>query len=174
VAATPAASWLGIAPGRHGAVPVEADLSVIGHPDIFAIGDVMSRAGADGQPLPGLATVAKQQGRYVGDLIAGRLSGKPAPAPFRYRGLGSLAIIGRSAAVADFGRLRLRGFLAWLTWGGIHLLLLMGARNRAVVYVTWIWSWLTWGRGARLITGAGRSREQAQSVLPPAKADRSK
>ncbi len=168
VAATPAAAWLGIAPGRHGAVPVEADLSVAGHPEIFAIGDVMSRPGADGKPLPGLATVAKQQGRYVGDLIAARLNGKPAPAPFRYRDLGSLAIIGRSAAVADFGRVRLRGFPAWLTWGGIHLLLLMGARNRAVVYVTWIWSWLTWGRGARLITGlAGRRREPEQSPLPP-------
>jgi NADH dehydrogenase len=153
VAATPAASWLGIAPGPHGAVPVEADLSLAGHPEIFAIGDVMSRAGADGKPLPGLATVAKQQGRYVGALIAGRLLGKTPPAPFRYRDLGSLAIIGRSAAVADFGGLRLTGLLAWLSWGGIHLMLLMGARNRAVVYVTWIWSWFTWGRGARLITG---------------------
>jgi NADH dehydrogenase len=133
-------------------VPVEADLSVSGHPAIFAIGDVMSRD-QDGQPLPGLATVAKQQGRYVGDLIARHVAGKAAPAPFRYRDLGALAIIGRSAAVADFGWLRLKGLPAWLTWGGVHLLLLMGARNRAVVYVTWIWSWLTWGRGARLITG---------------------
>jgi NADH dehydrogenase len=152
VAATPAASWLGVKPGPHGAVPVEPDLSVSGHPEIFAIGDVMSRD-QDGKPLPGLATVAKQQGRYVGDLIARRLAGKAAPAPFRYRDLGSLAIIGRSAAVADFGWLRLKGLPAWLTWGGVHLLLLMGTRNRAVVYVTWIWSWLTWGRGARLITG---------------------
>jgi NADH dehydrogenase len=152
VAAPPAAAWLGVKPGPHGAVPVEADLSVSGHPAIFAIGDVMSRD-QDGQPLPGLATVAKQQGRYVGDLIARHVAGKAAPAPFRYRDLGALAIIGRSAAVADFGWLRLKGLPAWLTWGGVHLLLLMGARNRAVVYVTWIWSWLTWGRGARLITG---------------------
>ncbi len=154
VAATPAASWLGITPGPHGTLPVEADLSVPGHPDIFAIGDVMTRAGPDGKPLPGLATVAKQQGRYVGGLIADRVAGRPAPPPFRYRNLGALAIVGRSAAVADFGWLRLTGVLAWLTWGGIHLLLLMGMRNRAVVYVNWIWSWLTWGRGARLITGA--------------------
>lgn len=165
VAATPAASWLGIKPGRHGAIPVEADLSVSGHPGIFAIGDVMSRD-QDGQPLPGLATVAKQQGKYVGDLIAARLRGRAAPAPFRYRDLGSLAIIGRSAAVADFGWLRLRGLPAWLTWGGIHLLLLMGTRNRAVVYVTWIWSWLTWGRGARLITGLAAWRRDRMVVRP--------
>jgi NADH dehydrogenase len=158
VAATPAASWLDVKPGPHGSVPVAADLSVEGHPEIFAIGDVMSRVGQDGKPLPGLATVAKQQGRYVGDLIAARLAGRRPPAPFRYRDLGSLAIIGRSAAVADFGWLRLSGFPAWLTWGGIHLLLLTGTRNRAVVYITWIWSWLTWGRGARLITGLAEWR----------------
>ena len=154
VAATPAAAWLGVAPAKHGGVPVAPDLTVTGHQDIFAIGDVMSLAGPDGKPLPGLATVAKQQGSYVGEVIAARLAGRPAPAPFRYRDLGSLAIIGRSAAVADFGRLRLTGLPAWLTWGGVHLLLLMGMRNRAVVYVNWIWSWLTWGRGARLITGS--------------------
>ena len=153
VAATPAAKWLGVKPGPHGTIPVEADLSVAGHPEIFAIGDVMTRAGPDGKPLPGLATVAKQQGQYVGALIADRIAGRGGTPPFRYHDLGTLAIIGRSAAVADFGWLRLKGFFAWLTWGGVHLVLLMGMRNRAVVYVTWIWSWLTWGRGARLITG---------------------
>ncbi len=153
VAASPAAGWLGVKPGPHGGLPVEADLSVAGHPEIFAIGDVMNRPGPDGKPLPGLATVAKQQGYYVGSLIADRLADRRAPPPFRYHDLGSLAIIGRSAAVADFGWLRLKGLLAWMTWGGVHLLLLMGMRNRAVVYITWIWSWLTWGRGARLITG---------------------
>jgi NADH:ubiquinone reductase (H+-translocating) len=154
VAATSATTWLGVTPGPHGTMPVEADLSVAAYPEIFAIGDVMTRAGPDGKPLPGLATVAKQQGRYVGRLIARRLAGRPPPSPFRYRNWGSLAIIGRSAAVGDFGWLRLRGLPAWMTWGGVHLLLLMGMRNRAVVYVTWIWSWLTWGRGARLIVGS--------------------
>ena len=156
VAATPAAAWLGVQPGPHGALPVEADLSVAGHADIFAIGDVAFRRGPDGKPLPGLATVAKQQGRYIGRLIAARVAGRTRPSPFRYKNPGTLAIVGRSAAVADFGWLRLTGLAAWLVWGGVHLLLLMGMRNRAVVYVTWIWSWLTWGRGARLITGGIR------------------
>jgi NADH:ubiquinone reductase (H+-translocating) len=152
VGPAPAAAWLGIE-GHHGAVPVGADLSVTGHPDIYAIGDVAECVGPDGHKLPGLATVAKAQARYVGGLIAARIAGKQLPKPFQYHDPGTLAIIGRSAAVADFGWLRLHGFLAWLTWGLVHLLLLMGMRNRAVVYVTWIWSWLTWGRGARLITG---------------------
>jgi NADH:ubiquinone reductase (H+-translocating) len=154
VAAQPAAAWIGIKPGPHGTLPVAADLSVPGYPEIFAIGDVMTRPGPDGKPLPGLATVAKQQGRYVGALIAGRIRGRQPSSPFRYRDWGSLAIIGRSAAVAEFGRIRLKGTSAWLTWGAVHLTLLMGMRNRAVVYVTWIWSWLTWGRGARLIIGS--------------------
>jgi NADH dehydrogenase len=154
VAAAPAASWLGIKAGPHGTLPVEEDLSLADHPEIFAIGDVMTRVGSDGKPLPGLATVAKQHGRYVGDRIARRIAGSHPMTPFRYRDWGTLAIIGRSAAVADFGRIKLKGLPAWLTWGGIHLLLLMGGRNRAVIYITWIWSWLTWGRGARLIVGA--------------------
>jgi NADH dehydrogenase len=153
VAATPAAGWLGIKPGKHGSIPVSPDLSLPGYPNIFAIGDVMSLDGPDGKPLPGLATVAKQQGAYVGDLIARRLAGKAAPPPFRYRDIGSLAIIGRSAAVAEIGTLRLKGVIAWLMWGGVHLMTLMGVRNRVLVYVTWLWSWVTWGRGARLITG---------------------
>jgi NADH dehydrogenase len=164
VAARPAAAWLGIKPGPHGTLPVAADLSVPGHPEIFAIGDVMTRPGPDGKPLPGLATVAKQQGRYVGALIADRIAGRQPPPPFRYRDLGSLAIIGRSAAVADFGWIRLRGLSAWLTWGVVHLTLLMGMRNRAVVYVTWVWSWLTWGRGARLITGSGHPADESSKA----------
>jgi NADH dehydrogenase len=153
VTATPAAEWIGVQPGKHGGIPVGPDLGVPGHPDIFAIGDVMSVEGPDGKPLPGLATVAKQQGAYVGTRIARRLAGQAAPPPFRYRDLGSLAIIGRSAAVAEIGRLRLEGLVAWLMWGGVHLMTLMGVRNRVLVYVTWLWSWVTWGRGARLITG---------------------
>jgi NADH dehydrogenase len=174
VAAAPAAEWLGVEPGRHGAIPVDPDLSVPGCPDIFAVGDVAARDDPNGKPLPGLATVAKQQGAYVGAAIARRLAGRPAPPAFRYRDLGALAIIGRSAAVAEIGRLRLQGLAAWLIWGGVHLMTLMGVRNRVIVYVNWLWSWLTWGRGARLITGlrptdwSSSSRPTSQPGADPA------
>jgi NADH dehydrogenase len=171
VAATPAASWIGVKPGKHGALPVAPDLSVPGHPGIFAIGDVMSLDGPDGKPLPGLAAVAKQQGQYVGALIARRITGKSPPPAFRYRNLGALAILGRSAAIADFGWLRLTGVPAWLTWGCVHLLLLMGTRNRLVVYLNWIWSWLTWGRGARLMIGVAQSHQPGPPPATPLKPD---
>ncbi len=153
VAATPAAAWLGIAPARHGAVAVEPDCSVSGHPEVFAIGDVASFAGSGGRPLPGLAPVAKQQGRYVARLILSRVAGAKSPGPFVYRDAGALAMIGRSAAVADIRGFHLTGIVAWLLWSAVHLFLLIGFRNRAVVYVNWVWAWLTYGRGARLITG---------------------
>jgi NADH dehydrogenase len=167
VAATPAADWIGAKPAQHGSIPVAPDLSVPGHPGIFAIGDVASLNGADGKKLPGLAAVAKQQGAYVGGLIANRIAGKAAPGPFRYRNLGTLAILGRSAAIADFGWLRLTGFVAWLTWGCVHLLLLMGTRNRVIVYMNWIWSWLTWRRGALLMTGLASWRKPKPHSPPP-------
>ena len=129
VAANPAASWIGAPPAKHGAIAVAPDLSVPGHPEIFAIGDIAYLEGPDGKPLPGLAAVAKQQGQYLGEMLAQRLAGKD-PKPFRYKDLGTLAILGRSAAIADFGKLRLRGVLAWLVWGCVHLMLLMGTRNR--------------------------------------------
>ncbi len=151
--ARPAARWLGADAARNGAVRVRADCSVPGHPEIFVIGDVASLAGRDGKPLPGLAAVAVQHGKYVAGVIARRVAGRPAPGPFRYRDFGALAVIGRSRAVADLGRIRLRGFPAWLFWCLVHLFLLAGFRNRIVVYVNWSWSWFTYGRGARLITG---------------------
>lgn len=150
--ATPVASWLGVQPERNGLVRVEADCSLPGHPDIFIIGDAASLAGADGRPLPGLGSVAKQQGKYVGTLVAARLGGRHRVAPFRYRNWGELAMIGGSSAVGKFGRFHLTGFPAWVVWSIIHLLLLVSARNRTVVYVNWIWAWLTYGRGARVIT----------------------
>jgi NADH dehydrogenase len=153
VAATPAAQWLGVEPGKHGTVPIEPDCSVRGHPEVFVIGDIASVAGKDGKPLPGVAPVAEQQGRYVADAIAARVGGKPAPGPFVYRDQGSLAVIGRSAAVAALPHVKLTGFLAWVMWGGVHLFLLNGLRNRILVYVQWIWAWLTYSRGARLIEG---------------------
>lgn len=153
VQARPAAAWIGAAAARNGAMPVRPDCSVPGHDEIFALGDAASLAGRAGAPLPGLAAVAVQQGKYVADLIARRAAGRPAPGPFRYRNLGALAVIGRSRAVADLGRVQLRGLPAWLFWSLVHLFLLEGFRNRAVVYVNWSWAWFTYGRGARLITG---------------------
>ncbi|WP_230768971.1 NAD(P)/FAD-dependent oxidoreductase [Sphingomonas sp. Leaf4] len=151
-AARPAATWLDAAAARNGAVKVRPDCSVPGHPDIFAIGDVASFQGDDG-PLPGLAPVAKQQGKYVGRLIAGRIAGTPDPGPFRYRDYGSMAVIGRSRAVAEIGGMKLKGFVAWLAWSLVHLMLLVDFRSRVAVYVNWSWSWFTYGRGARLLTG---------------------
>ena len=153
VAASLASTWLGIVPGRGGRVPVTADLSLPGHPEIFVIGDTAQIDGPDGQPLPGVAPVAKQEGAYVARVIAARIAGKRPPAPFRYANLGNLATIGRKEAVVDFGRLQLTGRIAWLVWGLAHIYFLIGFRNRMAVAVDWLWSYLTYQRGARLITG---------------------
>lgn len=152
VAASPAAKWLGIAVDRAGRVAVDPDLTVPGHPDIFAIGDVVVALNKDGKPLPGVAPVAKQQGTYVGKLIKARLAGKTLP-PFRYRDYGNLATIGRSSAVIDFGVVHLRGFIAWVIWSVAHVYFLIGFRNRAIVALNWLWAYFTFQRGARLITG---------------------
>jgi NADH:ubiquinone reductase (H+-translocating) len=152
VAASPAATWLGVATGRGGHVPVGPDLTLPGRPEIFVVGDTARVEGRRG-PLPGVAPVAKQEGAYVARVIAARLAGKPAPGPFRYRDLGMLATIGRKAAVVDCGRLRLRGRIAWLVWGGAHIYFLIGFRNRVAIAIDWLWSYLTYQRGARLITG---------------------
>jgi len=152
VAASPAAIWLGIEPGRGGRAPVGTDLTVPGHPEIFVIGDTAQVAGPGG-PLPGVAPAAKQQGAYVARAIAARLAGKPPPGPFRYRDFGNLATIGRHQAVVDFGWLRLTGRLAWLAWGVAHIYFLIGFRNRLAVAIDWLWSYITYQRGARLITG---------------------
>ncbi|MCG2841004.1 NAD(P)/FAD-dependent oxidoreductase [Sandaracinobacter sp. RS1-74] len=154
--ARPAARWLAADAARNGAVRVRPDCSVPGHPDIFAIGDVSSFEAGDGRPLPGLAPVAKQQGKYVGKLLAARIAGRAAPPPFRYRDMGTMAVIGRSRAIADFGRFQMRGFLAWLAWSLVHLMLLVDFRSRVMVYTNWSWAWFTYGRGARLLTGKGR------------------
>jgi NADH:ubiquinone reductase (H+-translocating) len=156
VAASPAARWLGVPAARHGRVKVEADCSVSGCADVFAIGDVAECLGRDGTPLPGVAAVAKQQGRYVAKVIAARIAGGKPPPPFRYRDQGSLAIVGRSAAVADLKFVRLTGMPAWMIWSCVHLLLLVGLRNRVLVYVQWVWAWVTYSRGARVIEGDSR------------------
>jgi NADH dehydrogenase len=131
---------------------VRADLSVPGHPDVFVIGDTAAVTGGDGAMLPGVAPVAKQQGQYVARALIARYQGRTA-AVFRYRDFGSLATIGRSRAVAQFGKLRLSGFPAWVLWSGAHVYFLIGFRNRFVVALNWAWSYITFQRGSRLITG---------------------
>jgi NADH dehydrogenase FAD-containing subunit len=155
VAASPAASWLGAAQDRSGRVEVAADLSLPGHPEIFVIGDTALPTDAAGnrRPLPGIAPAAKQAGQYVAKVIRMRAHGRTTPGPFRYRNYGNLATIGRKAAVADFGWIRLSGRLAWWLWGLAHIYFLIGFRNRLAVALDWFWSYLTFQRHARLITG---------------------
>lgn len=155
VAASSAARWLGAEKDRVGRILVDPDLTLPGHPEIFCIGDTAHVTGPDGKPLPGLAPVAKQQGAYVAGVLRARLAGKRAPGPFRYRDLGTVATIGRRAAVADFGWLKLTGTLAWLLWGAVHISFLIGFRNRLIVTLDWLWSYVTFQSGARLITGPG-------------------
>jgi len=151
VVASPAASWLGAAHDRAGRVLVRPDLSVPDHPEVFVIGDAAAVHEEDGEPVPGVAPAAKQMGDYVGRLIAARLAGESLPA-FRYRNLGELATIGRRAAVVKFGRVHLKGIIGWLFWSFAHIYFLIGVRNRFIVAFTWLWDYLTFQRGARLIT----------------------
>jgi len=153
VRASPAGEWLKSPIDRAGRVIVNAAFSAPEHPQIFVIGDTAAFKDANGQMLPGVAPVAKQAGTYVGKLIASRLMHKNEPKPFAYRDYGNLAAIGRSNAVADFGWIRLTGFLGWLLWSVAHIYFLIGFRNRFVVAASWAWSYLTYQRGARLITG---------------------
>ncbi len=167
VAASPLARKLAEATGatldRAGRITVEADMSLPLHPEIFVIGDMANYTHQGGDPLPGVAPVAIQQGRFVARLIDARLRGKTLP-KFRYRDLGNLATIGRSAAVADFGRVRLSGFVAWVLWLFIHLMNIVNYRNRVLVFLQWGWNYLTHDRSARLITGgeARRAMEDEQ------------
>jgi NADH dehydrogenase len=133
-------------------VVVEPDLSVPGHPEIFVIGDLANFSHQGGKPLPGVAPVAMQQGRYVARLIEKRLRGEPVE-PFHYWDKGNLATIGRKSAVADFGALRFSGPIAWLAWLFVHLMYLVGFENRVLVLIKWTYNYITHNRGARLITG---------------------
>ena len=154
VAASPAGHWVGAKCDRVGRIEVDRDLSVPSHPEIFAIGDTALALDANGKPLPGIAPVAKQQGRYVGNLIKARLHGAERVEPFHYRSYGNLATIGRKAAVIDFGWIHLRGLVAWVIWSVVHIYFLIGFRNRAMVALDWLWAYFTFQRGARLITGS--------------------
>lgn len=157
---------------RAGRVTVERDLSVAGHSEIFVIGD-LARVEQDGKPLPGLAPVAMQQGRYVGRLIRDRLRGKAASKPFRYFDKGSLATIGRAKAVGMFGRFQFGGLFAWLAWLFVHLMYLVGFENRLLVLIQWSFSYLTFNRRARLITGPSPLplRSQSEPAREPAPAE---
>jgi NADH:ubiquinone reductase (H+-translocating) len=142
---------------RSGRVTVEPDLSLPGHPEVLALGDmvrVRDPATGEARTFPGLAPVAMQQGRYVGRLLRARLSDRPLPPPFRYRDKGSLATIGRAKAVGSVKGIEFSGFPAWAAWLTIHIFYLIGFENRAVVLLRWAYAYLTRGRGNRLITGA--------------------
>ena len=152
VTASPLGKRLGVPTDRVGRVVIQPDLAVPGHPELFVIGDLASLDGADGNPLPGVAQVALQQGKRAAANIVASIEGG-ARTPFRYRDKGSMAVIGRRAAVLQAGRLKMTGALAWFAWLMIHILFLIGFRNRVAVFVQWAWSYLTWQRGARLITG---------------------
>lgn len=153
VAASPAAKWLQAEKDRADRVKVDANLNLPADPRIFVIGDTALAVDSRGNPLPGLAPVAKQQGAYVASRIAAKVTQNLDIGPFVYHHLGNLATVGRKSAVADFGFLRMKGSIAWLLWGVVHVLFLIGFRNRVAVLLDWIWAYLTFQRGSRLITG---------------------
>lgn len=164
VAASPAAMWLNANADSSGRVKVCADLSLPGHPEIFVIGDTALVVGENGTPIPGLAPAAKQQGKYVGTVIKDRLAGNTSCEEFRYRHCGSLATIGRKSAVADFGFVRLSGSLAWFLWGAVHVFFLIGFRNRVAVLLDWLWAYVTFKRGVRLIFKRGAPHHEDEAV----------
>ncbi len=159
VSASPLGASLGAPLDRAGRVIVEADLTIPGHPEVFVIGDLAAAGGSD-SPVPGVAPAAIQGGRHAALCIRRSLRDEPTEA-FRYRDKGSLATIGRAAAVADFGRLKFGGFFAWVAWMTVHILFLIGFRTKVFVMLSWAWSYLTFRRGARLITGS------QDRLLPP-------
>ena len=158
VAASPLGKKLGVPVDRAGRVLVNPDLSVPNHPEVFVIGDLAALNDESGKLLPGVAPVAILEGRYVAKVIRNEIEaggGSGVRPRFHYRDKGSLATIGRAAAVAEFGKIHISGFIAWLAWLFIHILFLIGFRNRVLVFIQWAWSYFTYERGARLITGSG-------------------
>jgi NADH dehydrogenase FAD-containing subunit len=147
---SPAAKWLGVPADRAGRVRVDENLSVPNLSNVFVVGDTASRE-QDGKPLPGVAQVALQGGRYVGKLIHRRIAGKPAPKPFRYFDKGNMAVVGKGFAIVQSGRLQMSGFVAWLAWAFIHVRFLASRNLRATVALQWIWTYVTGARGSLLI-----------------------
>jgi NADH dehydrogenase len=152
VAASPLGQSLCVPLDRAGHVPVQPDLSLPGHPEVFVIGDLATLSGADGRPLPGVAPVAQQQAAHAARSIVRTIEGQPRR-PFKYRNYGNLATIGRAAAIADFGRVHVSGLIGWLMWLFIHIMKLIGFRNRVLVLVQWAAAYFTYQRSVRLITG---------------------
>jgi NADH:ubiquinone reductase (H+-translocating) len=150
VAPSMAGKWLNVETDRAGRVRVQKDLTVPGHPDIFVVGDTASFE-QDGKPLPGVAQVAMQQGRYAGRLIHSQITGGKQPAPFRYFDKGAMAVVGRGFAVLQSGKIQAHGFGAWLTWAFVHLQFLATASLRMSVFLQWMWTFMTGQRGSRLI-----------------------
>ena len=150
VAPSPAGKWLGTETDRAGRVRVQGDLRVPGHPEIFGVGDTASLY-QDGKPLPGVAQVAIQQGRYVGNLIGRHVQGKNGTKPFRYFDKGNMAVVGKGYAVLESGKLKLHGLLAWFAWAGIHIMFLAQVGLKISVFLQWCWTFLTGQRGSRLI-----------------------
>ena len=153
VAASPLGKKLGTPCDRAGRVLVQPDLSLSGHPEVFVIGDLAALKDENGKMLPGVAPVAIQQGKFVAKMIRRDLQREPRQ-NFKYWDKGSLATIGRASAVAQFGKIHISGFIAWLSWLFIHIFFLIGFRNRVLVFIQWAWSYVTYERGARLITGS--------------------
>jgi NADH dehydrogenase len=166
VRASPAADWLGFASDKAGRIIINDDLTVPGHPDIFAIGDTANMTMPDGTAVPGIAPAAKQAGRYVARVIRARLREDKKPPPFKYHHQGSLAQIGKRRAVIDFGWIKLRGALAWWIWGIAHIYFLIGVRTRLAVALDWLWISLRNQRSARLISKppAGMMSEKAAAA----------
>jgi NADH dehydrogenase len=162
------AKALAVDTDRAGRIAVGPDLAVPGNPEILVVGDLALVTGGDGRPVPGVAQGAIQGGRYAARVIRARLAGE-APSPFRFKDLGELATIGRLRGVADLRRVRFHGFVAWLLWLSIHLFWLVGLHNRIIVFIRWTWSFITRGRGNRLITGEGppAPAPQAHASSPP-------
>ena len=172
VKASPAARWLGVESDRAGRVKVEGDLSVKGLSDVFVLGDTALVLDETGKPLPGVAPVAKQQGQYLAKLLKARAAGKRSLQPFRYRDYGALATIGRKRAIFQLGALKFTGLFAWLLWSTAHIYFLIGFRNRLVVAMSWAWSYITFQRGTRLITGVSGSQSDIAAGGKAARAGR--
>jgi NADH dehydrogenase len=157
VKASPWGRSLGVPLDRAERVIVNPDLTIPGHPNVFVVGDMAAAKSADtNRPVPGVAQAGIQMGRYAGRTIANEATGRTTPlsrATFVYRDKGTMAIIGKAKAVAQIGNWNLAGFVAWLMWGGVHILFLIGFRNRLLVVLSWFWGWLLNARDARLITG---------------------
>jgi NADH dehydrogenase len=156
VAPSPAGKWLNAETDRAGRVRIQNDLTVPGHPEIFVVGDTAS-LDQNGKPLPGLAQVAMQQGRYAGRLIHNRIVGNPPPSPFNYFDKGSMAVVGKGFAVLQSGKVRMSGFVAWLAWAAVHLQFLATSSLRLSVFLQWVWTYVTGQRGDRLIVSPHRS-----------------